>query len=623
MRLLVVLMLSAAPLLSACGLRERLESAENRINRVMPPDSGVQAARQLLLTQTAGQPDVQKALEPLWAARLRLRALTCSRDYNPTWRDSDADIRARLANTTCFADYDRSLQRWIGLQRAKLMLAQGPIRPALQSPPPQIFHREFITAMITARDAPVVLLRGQTGFDVIELASGRSLFKEPGSQNVQVLMDVSPNGRLFTQAASGKVAIRATEGGETVVELAPADGIIWLDNNVVALRSNNSMSLRLLDLASGEESTIPGAGNGHAYQAAPVPGAPNRFNLFVNSRVDQIEIVNSGGRYEAQLRAEKRTKSGGGFALNTGGMSADGKVWIDGHQGVRVLNLETLELDEPSFEPVGTQTAWPTSDPSEFLLSMHLPTGDGITSRFNYYVYNYRANTLAPVTREPNASTRYQYIAAIKRLALIENQNIRFIDKLPAGASQPVAAVVAAFIDEMNQRRLAAAAAKESGVQGLQPGVTGSPNTPRSVADATPLQMQLREAQVEGVGVYEGRGAKHGGGQARQAGVVEVRVRRSSRPIALVLSSYEPVRWMLITEPGARLSAVLVSGYHESTVVGAGAARVYQIGQGYAYGQQSAGYSELQRAVERWTGKQISIFQGRYEGSSFAVGGGY
>lgn len=621
MRNFAVLMMLVMPLLTACGLGDRLESAEGRINKALPPDSGVQAARQLLLAQTSGQTDVQKVLEPMWAARLRLRALTCSRDYTPTWRDSNADVRARLVNATCFAEYDRSLQRWLGLQRVRLMLAQGPIRPALQAAPPLFSHREFITTLIAARDAPVALLRGPTGFDVVELATGRGIFKEPAPQGMQVLMDLSPNGRLFTQAASGKLAIRATEGGETLVELTPADGIIWLNDNVFALRSSNATSLRLLDLASGEETTIPGAGNGSAYHAAPVPGAPDRFNLFVHNRVDQIEIVNAGGRFEALLRAEKRTTSGFGFAVNTGGISADGKMWIDAHQGVRLLNLESLELDEPSFKPVGTQTAWPTSDPSEVLLSMHLPTGDGVTSHFKYYIYNYRANTLALVTREPSSGTRYQYITAIGRLALIDNQIIRFIEKLPSGAPQPVEAAVAAFVDEMNQRRLAEAASKEMGAQGASASATGGV-TLRSTGEVTPLQLQLRDAQVEGIGVYEGRGAKHGGGAMRQSGVVEVRVRRSSRSIALVLSSYEPVRWMITTEPGAKLSAVLVSGYHESTVAGAGAARVYQIGQGHAYSQQSNGYAELQRAVERWAGKQISIFQGRYEGASFSVGGG-
>ncbi|HET7525735.1 MAG TPA: hypothetical protein VFK10_07315 [Burkholderiaceae bacterium] len=138
------------------------------------------------------------------------------------------------------------------------------------------------------------------------------------------------------------------------------------------------------------------------------------------------------------------------------------------------------------------------------------------------------------------------------------------------------------------------------------------------------MHAQLREAQVEGVGVYQGAGVIRAAGQARPAGVVEVRVRRSPRPIALVLSSYEPVRWVIVTESGARLAAVLVTGYHSSNVVGAGSARVDQSGRScYAYEKNSRGYNELQQTVLSWAGKPMGYFQGRYEGSSFAVGGGY
>jgi len=183
--------------------------------------------------------------------------------------------------------------------------------------------------------------------------------------------------------------------------------------------------------------------------------------------------------------------------------------------------------------------------------------------------------------------------------------------------------VLQAFIEEMNQRRLAAAVAQAS--TQLGPAGVGTPNAvARSpLGDQTPTQVQLREAQIEGIGVYQGAGAGRGSGQARTAGVVEVRVRRSPKPVALVLSSYEPVRWMIITDSGARVAAVLLSGYHASTVVGAGAARVDQLGRSYAYEKGSRGYADLQQTVVSWAGKPMTYFQGRYEGSSFAVGGGY
>ncbi len=621
MRFLVPLIL-IGPLIAGCGLRDRFDSAENRINSAKPPDSGVQAARQLLLAQTADQPAVQKMLEPMWASRLRLRALNCSRDYTPTWRDSSAVISSRLSDTSCFADADRALQRWLGFQRVRLLLAQGSIRPPPQSLPGIISHHESISMMVPAREAPVAILRGPSGFDVVELGSGKSIFRESVSQNSSGEMSLAPNGRLFAQASPDKVLIRATEGGETLVELPNANGVLWLDSTVLAVRTRNNASVRVLDLATGDESAMPGVNDGWGTIAVRAPGAPNRFNLLLSRGAIQIEIVEVGGHREAQLRAEQHTTSGHGFSPYTDGASADGSIWIDAHQGMRVLNLDTLELQEPSFKPMQTQWACPTPNPEEFVLSIPLSNGDGVTSSFRHFLYAHRGGTLAPISNDTKSSARYHYVRSIKRLALIDNKVVRFIETLPAGEPQPATTILAALTDELNQRRLAMAATQPSAAPGL-PTAPGAAIAPQSNGEATPLQAQLREAQVEGVGVYEGAGAKHGGGQSRLAGVVEVRVRRSSRPIALVLSSYEPVRWMIITEPGAKLSAVMLSGYHDSTVIGAGVARVYQIGQGYAYGQQSPGYAELQRTVARWAGKPIAVFQGRYQGSNFSVGGGY
>jgi hypothetical protein len=138
-----------------------------------------------------------------------------------------------------------------------------------------------------------------------------------------------------------------------------------------------------------------------------------------------------------------------------------------------------------------------------------------------------------------------------------------------------------------------------------------------------PFQLQLpRGAQVEGIGVYQGRSQGVGSLPGlRRTGNIEVRVRRSSRPIVVVLASYEAVRWTLIPEPGARIAAVLLSGYHPSEVVGAGRARVVNSGSAYAYKIDSREYMALNRDVARMVGQGIGLFQGRYEGAQFSVGG--
>jgi hypothetical protein len=104
-------------------------------------------------------------------------------------------------------------------------------------------------------------------------------------------------------------------------------------------------------------------------------------------------------------------------------------------------------------------------------------------------------------------------------------------------------------------------------------------------------------------------------------GVIDVTVRRTSKPIILVLCSYEPVQWKLKIEPGAKLNAVLVSGYYTSQVSGAGSARVVLTGSTYAYSQGGPEFRRFNQEIMLWTGRTIDVFQGKYEGSTFSVGG--
>jgi hypothetical protein len=125
------------------------------------------------------------------------------------------------------------------------------------------------------------------------------------------------------------------------------------------------------------------------------------------------------------------------------------------------------------------------------------------------------------------------------------------------------------------------------------------------VTASGPIAELARNSQIEALGVYQGKmiGAQATASERRK-GNIEVRIRRSAKPIVLVLSSYEPVRWQLTREPGANLVVVLVSGYYQSEVVGAGAARVVMNGSSFSYKPGSQEYSALNRDVMRLTGKK-------------------
>lgn len=101
---------------------------------------------------------------------------------------------------------------------------------------------------------------------------------------------------------------------------------------------------------------------------------------------------------------------------------------------------------------------------------------------------------------------------------------------------------------------------------------------------------------------------------------LRVVVRNSKRPVVLVLSSLQAVQWEILLEPGANLEAVLLSGYGESAVTGAGDAQVTSIGGFYAFKRGSAEFKHLEKEVRRCTGRDIGRFQSEYAGHRFVIG---
>jgi len=201
--------------------------------------------------------------------------------------------------------------------------------------------------------------------------------------------------------------------------------------------------------------------------------------------------------------------------------------------------------------------------------------------------------------------TRYVYIRSLDRIGAIAQSRVELLDQLPLGESVSFESFAGQVLTEANLRQLEA----------FQRGSDYAGEIPQGL----PVPEWAREAEVVAVGVYESTAGEHGPGKPRRAGPVTVNVKRGGKPIVLVLTSYEPVQWRIDPEFGARIAAVLLGGYHQSRVQGAGNAKQLDIGRVYAYQQGGEGYRQLEAAVARYTGKRIHSFQGRYEGEVFTV----
>jgi hypothetical protein len=129
------------------------------------------------------------------------------------------------------------------------------------------------------------------------------------------------------------------------------------------------------------------------------------------------------------------------------------------------------------------------------------------------------------------------------------------------------------------------------------------------------------------LGTYQSRNAT--GRLGRHPGTVAVNV-TASRPVLLVLTSYEPVEWQIRLAPGSQLAGVLATGMYRSTVTGDVRNTPILIndqqdhcaalggGLVFAY-EQGEQQLRLAGALERMFGRPVADFQASHNAATFEI----
>lgn len=124
-----------------------------------------------------------------------------------------------------------------------------------------------------------------------------------------------------------------------------------------------------------------------------------------------------------------------------------------------------------------------------------------------------------------------------------------------------------------------------------------------------------RDTAVHVIGVYQAKNQPATVAGAHQPGDVVVNVAAGKKPVLLVLTSYEPVKWE-VRNQGRTIVAVLTSGYHRSTVTGTDA-KVAHIGRDWLGHTERQGGPMETRARRYAAGPYTS--QAVYSGVEFTV----
>jgi len=607
-------------------------SAEDRIGAAMPVGVEILSAKDGLDALAKSQALDAKSFDEEYEARLKVRALECGHGYQPPAFADAEEIRAALSDKDCFVSSDRALLEWLGQRRIAWLLAAPALRPLPKSAPSVIVASDFIQNASFAERAGVVLVQSSRKYQAIDIGTGETLAS--GETASSPAHSLSANGRLFLTSRERDTQVHETETGAVLATFAQVEsqefhwvgalGAIFKPAWRPDQSTSRMQSPVFLDFATGQQSTIPMSGSVSGVIA--LPGDESRVAVLAFNKLGEIKIIQGPHGRQAKLLSERPLPTSASWARNSSGVTADGRFLFGAGQSLQLLDLTSLDTRSMPFDPLRLQSGVATADPDRLLLGGYFASARG--AGIDYGLYSLSQRTMASVDSKQFLSNRIIYIASLHRNAVIEESKIVLLDAI--AAAEPLA-----LNDYLEQRELAYLERANAAAMAQSQSAWSMSIGPPSLADSRygrvsaatapaiypgPVAELGKTARVEAIGVYEGESAGAAAGQPRRTGTVQVLVMPSSQPIILSLSSYESVRWVLSIQPGAKLAAVLSSGYSQSEVFGAGSARVYQIGRQYAYSRGGAEFDTLDTEVAHWTGKRIGVFQGKYKGTTFAVG---
>lgn len=620
--------------LTGCSDTERFLSSAEKIHRAFPPSAEVRVALEDAREYFSNEPEHLKILEDRVQTQIQLRSLICTQNMPIGRLDSVEKIKTLPVKPECLAKQDSILADTVGVFRIGKLLTQPPLRPLTSlNDAPVITKMGGLNAshFQAASHANVLLVRGARSgeFASVHIPSGKTLATMPNIQGGSYpQMSVSPNGRLAAvNLNNSRVVFLDMERGNKLWEPSKFTKFYgWLsDVSAVLVHDEESNSPMLVDLITG---------NLEAYAAAPknlkwVKSTTEKGKVWIGSvqEVIGVEHVRSDIGIEATVTKVFRLSQSQGITSNTPTLMNNDKTLFF----VTLRDFGSLDLE------TGQETVWNVAG---FLANRYAKLSENTLlvesypssprTGINTWVLDITGRTLAAVDDTSTAAVHNgQLIELDGRTGWIRhrNQTTYLGSTVWVEAPQSLDELSSAFkleqqiakIEMMESRSPNLAKSDQlnsqdrkyiSGSAGIKPPIPAPTIFPKNT-------------HVEAVGVYQGVNSSGIlSSEGRKMGIVDVRVRRGSKPIILVLSSYEPVQWKVTLEPGAQLAGVLMSGYYQSQVTGIGSVRVLQMGRTHAYKRGSREYNSLDRQVRSLNGGQgIDVFQGRYEGGSYSVGG--
>lgn len=611
LRLTVPLLLCT--LLAGCDLVSAISTpAHEKINQAFPLPQELQIAQKALQEALQSDPPTQQAQAELFVQRVNERAQTCTAAFSIGRLDTVSGIRQKVDNAECFVRQDTALADWIGLQHLALVLAKPPLVPLADWPARTLLPDlgEPSGAIATASGANVMVVKTGQRFNVVELPSGKPMNAFPVPDLSFKPTVLSANGRvLAVPLGSRNLRLFEVETGAVLWDTQAYAGLLaWLPQQQAALLTQSNTGLPyLLDLSGRRLEAFPWTEKPLAW-ALPTPTADGRYLVGNNVTVSLFELKRQGsGRLEAAAVKQWRLPENRSIQPGAIWLANEGKRFVyQTEQDLGWLDLQTDSQGAWEVSALGAHGFTKLND-QQILFSS---TGSA-NSPPTPWVLDIRQETVG-VVRDADEGA---FTSLLPRAGYLQrgSSGVALGSAVTLEEAQPLAQVLA--VAQRAMRSGLPRGAVDAIRRGRSATAAAAPPSPA----VKPLLPDVSaNARVSVVGVHDSAASSRVAGGNWRPGGVTVNVQPGATPLVLVLSSQEPVKWLVHTN-GRRIEAVLISGYQESSVYGTGDTKVLKIGSRAVYKMDSPDYEPLKRDIARYVANPVQSFQGSYRGQTFSV----
>ncbi len=504
------------------------------------------------------------------------------------------------------------------MHRVSARLDMSPLVPMADLPARAALPtlQDTTIAIMTSSTSNVAVLKTSRGsFTAVRLPDGKAIQTFPGGDYGNTGLELSPNGRVFAvpmPSASGIRFIDVETGSTLWTTNKYMRLVAWLPSlkGLVMTQTSQGQTTVTVDLQNGKASPYPIAEKRPTWSLA-VPGNQTQRLIGGHSRAVLVDHSRDaeGTLTATQLNDTRLIKSVTSLSpfLMAGArklvyVTSSDLAWVDlqtGDQGF----WETRAFRGSGYAKLNdTQVYFAGAAPTSSFVTEGrvIDIEKGTIARDLKYQHN--EGLILPLTPRTGFMRRGD-TASVGSV-------------VETGPPEDLQRAIAAALLEVQLAKLKADNEVRGGTA-FKDAPSQAPNG-MPMTGAPMLSQVPSNAEVAVIGVYESKGGKHGIGVARSAGAIRVTVLPSSTPLVLVLTNYEPVRW-IVQNSGRKISAVLLSGYHESNAFGVDGAPVLKIGSTHAYKMESPEYLKLKSEIARYVSNPVRTFQGTYTGQDFSV----